>query len=569
MTERPRAAARGVETLFAGMRGRLLALVLAGAVPVIGIALNNALVEHRAALTEMGRSVVLLREAQVARQVVVLDNLEGLLRGLTADDRFLRQSPDACEAALRDMERLFPRSYTGFWVLEPDGRLRCASVAVARGRSFADQDYFAAVRARGDFAMGGFIAGPVTGARVLQAAAPLPGGAMVGAALRLDWLARRSDADEAPHVAWLFDADGRTLPLGESAEASLPTPDVLRALLAAPRDSTVSGTARGGDRMVWSAAPVAGGLRLAVGLPAEEVLNSAQSQLHRRLAELALFVLTCMLAIIAGAELTCSRPLRRLVRQVENWRPGKPLGGEPSAWDPWEVRALNATLCEASVAMEQNRASLAAALRQRELMIEELHHRVKNNLQIVASLINLQAGRAGEEVVRQEFVVARERVQALAALHRHMRVEGEAAVVPLAPLLLEMCGSFVRALRAEGGLAVEVSAAPLTLPAEQAASFTLFVSEALTNAVRHGFPHGRAGQITVQLSVAAGEATLGVSDDGVGASADIAKADGVGLSLMRGFAAHLEGNFEVTAGPSGTLVRLRFPVPEELAQAAQ
>ncbi len=148
-----------------------------------------------------------------------------------------------------------------------------------------------------------------------------------------------------------------------------------------------------------------------------------------------------------------------------------------------------------------------------------------------------------------------------------MEVRDGAVVVPLAPLLAEMCGPFVQALRADEGLAVRVEATDLVLPAEEAASFTLFVAEALTNAVRHAFPSGRAGRVTVRLSRATpcrGEAELEVSDDGVGVG-DAAGGSGesVGLSLMRGFAAHLGGSFEIAPNPGGvggTRAVLRFPV---------
>ncbi len=556
----------GGRGLVSGVRGRLLALVLVGAVPVVGIALANALAEHRAAFAEVTRAATLLREAGAARQVAALDTTEAVLRGLADDPRARPSDPEGCEAAMRDALRLFPQRFTGFWVVDAEGRLVCSTATASRGRSFADQDYFVAVRASGDFALGGFTVGPVTGLPVLQAGAPIrgEGGAIegvVGAALRLDWLSRPSRYEaKTPHSAWLLDGQGRPLPIAGADAGALPPPELLARL--AGGDTELDGRAAGGARTAWASASVSGPLRLLVAVDVEGAASRAQARLYRRLAELWLFVLACVLAILAGAELACSRPLRRLAREVQGWRPGRPLSPAPSVWDPWEVRALNAALSDAAAAIESNRGELGEALRKREVMLEEIHHRVKNNLQVVASLLSLQAGRVAEPAVRAELLVARERVQALAVLHRNMEVRDAAVVVPLAPLLAEMCGPFVQALRADDGLSVRVEAADLVLPAEQAASVTLFVSEALTNAVRHAFPAGGAGRVAVRLAREGCDAALEVADDGVGAGEQPGLGESVGLSLMRGFAAHLGGTFDIEPNPlgRGTRAVLRFPV---------
>ncbi len=562
--------ATGRRGLVSGVRGRLLALVLVGAVPVVGIALANALAEHRAAFDEVTRAATLLREAGAARQVAALDTTEALLRALAQDPRVSPADPVGCDVLLRDALRLFPQRFTGFWLLDGEGRAVCSTASgVLQGRSFADQDYFVAVRERGDFALGGFVLGPVTGIPVVQAGAPVRdarGGivAIVGAALRLDWLSRASRYEaDTPHSAWLLDGQARVLPVAGADSRALPPPELLAVIArAGGADVAVDGRAAGGARTAWASASIAGPLRLLVAVDVEEAASAARARLHRRLAELWLFVLACVLAIVAGAELACSRPLRRLASAVQGWRPGRPLSPRPSIWDPWEVRALNSALSDAARAIEANRAELAESLRKREVMLGEIHHRVKNNLQVVASLLNLQAGRLGDPRVRGELLVARERVQALAVLHRNMEVREEAVVVPLAPLLAEMCGPFVQALRADDGLVVSVEAAGLELPAEQAASFTLFVAEALTNAVRHAFPEGRPGRLAVRLGRDGGDAVLEVADDGVGvAEAAGGSGESVGLSLMRGFAAHLGGTFEIAPNAGGgTRAVLRFPV---------
>jgi two-component sensor histidine kinase len=550
-----------------GVRGRLLALMMVAAVPLAGITLGNAYRDHAQAVAGLGQRAASLQEMFAVQARAALDAQEALLRGLAASDWLARAVAD-CHAALAALSASQGERYTSIWVLDAEGVERCSSLGQMTGRSFADQGYFQTLRAGRPFARGGFAVGPVTSEAVLQAAAPiLRDGALagvVGGALRLEGLRQSIGADAAAQL-WAFDGQGGRLALGGTSDAALPPPEALAPLLAAVRPALL----RGGDGVLraWAASPPGDGMRWLLGLPAERALAEANRRFNWRLAEIGLFLGACVFVILAGTEVACARPMRLLAKAVTEWRPGRPFRPIESEWDPWEVRALNQAIEDAAATIETREQELSLAIRQRDAMLAEVHHRVKNNLQIVASLLNLQAGRIADPTIRAEFLLARERVQALATLHRHLYVQGDFAAVAIAPLLREMGAQIVAASANAEAVRLEIEAAALMLRTEHAVSVTLFVAEALTNALRHAFPLGRTGRISVRLEVAGDEALLEVTDDGVGMAADPRSAEGVGLSLMRGFAAHLEGELEVET-EAGTVVRLTFPLPDAASPPA-
>jgi two-component sensor histidine kinase len=259
-----------------------------------------------------------------------------------------------------------------------------------------------------------------------------------------------------------------------------------------------------------------------------------------------------------GAELSCSRPLRRLSARVRAWQPGSTFAAPRSQWDPEEVVALGDAVTGAAETISRREAELNGALHQRDLLLAEIHHRVKNNLQIVASLLNMHGERIEDATLRAEFETARGRVQALSTLHRHLYMQGDIAAVALVPLLHELAAQLVANPLAPAP-DVQIDADPVVLPSEQATSFALLVAEALANAVKHAFPSGKPGRIDVRLRQHPDDTVeLEIHDDGVGLPPDAQCTSGMGLTLIRGFAAHLGGDIEIKRD-GGTRLRVTFP----------
>ncbi|WP_211865086.1 sensor histidine kinase [Neoroseomonas terrae] len=554
--------------VLGGVRGRLLALVAAATIPIAAIAVNNAWSAFRAAGAAGLRDAVILREVAAARHGAAMEGLREILTNLARSRYLLALPADACDQHLRHLRELAPDRYSNFWLLDGEGRLLCSGLPARRGDYFAELDYVREIRQSKRFVLGQFTLGLVSGRAVLPAAAPVLDEAgqlqaIVGGSLFLDFFLRGGQAtpNGDQNDVWLLDADGSVLPLGSARAEALPPREDLPQMLAAQEMSLV-GTARGGTPYAWSMAVLDPGLRVLAGVSLAQAKQGAWLTFARRLLELSLFLAACLVAILIGVELGVSRPLRRLVARVREWAPGRIYEADPQAQGPYEVRELDQALVGAARALREREAALTHALHQRDLLMAEIHHRVKNNLQVVASLLNLQADRLRNPSAQAEFAVARDRVQALATLHRHLYLHQSFERISMRPFLDELSRQLGDALGAgpDSGVRIDIDTEDLEMGSDQAISLALLLTEAVSNAMRHGFPEGRAGRILISLHVEGDTAHLVVEDDGVGLDdAADGNSDGLGMRLIEGFAGHLGGEAEIT-GEQGTRIAVRFPL---------
>ena len=194
---------------------------------------------------------------------------------------------------------------------------------------------------------------------------------------------------------------------------------------------------------------------------------------------------------------------------------------------PREVRELATALAGATAAVAWREQRLRAAGDQQELLIQEIHHRVKNNLQIVASLLNLQANRIRQPSARAEFQSARDRVRALATLHRHLYTQSELHAINMKSFLEELCGQLFQAMGEQRGrrITLDIAAPALRLSSDQAVPLALIVTEAVSNALKYAFPDGRSGHVSVRLTAGTDIAELVIEDDGVGIPAGVVETE--------------------------------------------
>lgn len=207
-------------------------------------------------------------------------------------------------------------------------------------------------------------------------------------------------------------------------------------------------------------------------------------------------------------------------------------------------------ITERKQAEEQIRASLA----EKEVLLREVHHRVKNNLQIISSLVSLQADSLTDERMQAVFSDVRDRVRAMALVHEQLYQTGNLAQLNFA----EYAASLLEYLwRSHGALAEKVQLhcliAPIVLPIETAVPCGLILNELAGNALKHGFPNGRSGAVTVALErdPASAMACLRVSDNGVGlpVGRDWRQSGSLGLRLVQILAGQLRGTLETGTGP--------------------
>jgi two-component sensor histidine kinase len=235
--------------------------------------------------------------------------------------------------------------------------------------------------------------------------------------------------------------------------------------------------------------------------------------------------------------------------------------------NPSQLAALNRSLeaevkerRQAEAALVEREAQLEVALAHREVLLREVHHRVKNNLQMVSSLMRLQARYLTDPVLLETFNAATQRLQSIALMHSvldpgHGVVRVDCARY-LGQLVTHLAQVYAVATRA---VTLRVEAAGVSLSPEAALPCGLIVHELVSNALRHAFPGGAAGAVEVTLARAGDGLTLTVRDTGIGlpTAVSVASADSLGFRLVRALAGQIEGSLEVTVD-GGTLVRLTF-----------
>lgn len=556
---------------LAGIRGRMTALLMAAGVPVLVIAATNAMQGREATFEEASRRLATQRELVLVQAAAKVDGMSAMLQSLSRIDLPGRGDSESCANELRRVLDLYPGRYANLWISDGQHDRICSAVPEA-STAMPPRDRINAALSSGLPAFGDII--PADGdqhARLPFALAlSRPSGqprVLVGGTLLLSSFLRPGLYPVPGQFSWLVDGQGEVVPL-QGGEVNLAPRDlsVLR-----PADSVVQATARNGAEMSYAIAPFGPGLRIVVGQAYEPVRATAWSTLLQRLAELSAFLLACLVAIVVGADLGLVRPLHSLTERVKRWRPGMVFEKAPNGIEPREVIELEQAFDEATRALAAREADLVDALDQRDALMAEIHHRVKNNLQIVSSLLNLQANRIRDPKVQAEFRAARDRVRAIATLHRYLYVQQSFEAIALRPFLEELA---TQQFSSQGEVAGErlrlriEAEGDLRISTDQAVTVALFVTEAVSNAVTHAFPGEATGTITVRVTQEGPDVILDVQDDGIGLPGSEAapRGLGLGLQLLDGFARQLGGRLLREDGP-GTCWRVRFPLRERAAPA--
>lgn len=272
-----------------------------------------------------------------------------------------------------------------------------------------------------------------------------------------------------------------------------------------------------------------------------------------------LIVVAAALGVViatVGLDYAVAAPLRRLGSGIDTWRAGGGFDAHRTARLPREYRRLALSFKRSTLALSRRESELRRAVQQQELAMQEIHHRVKNNLQVVASLLNLQASRIRLPEAKAEFQSARDRVRALATVHRHLYAHGEVHKINMRIFLTELCGPLFQAMGELEGerIKLEIDAPELQMSSDQAVPLSLIVTEAVTNAIKYAYPAGRFGTISLRLTVEGEEVVLDIHDDGIGIPAgrvetEAGTRDGIGIRLINGFARQLGGTLIVQEGP--------------------
>ncbi len=217
---------------------------------------------------------------------------------------------------------------------------------------------------------------------------------------------------------------------------------------------------------------------------------------------------------------------------------------------------------EAERQARDSHARLELLASQQALLLREMNHRIANSLQLITSLLGIQARKSGDATVREALLQASERVEAVAKVHGRLYNSADVTAVQMDDYLGGLLGEMERAAIETGGRRIVLDVAPARLPTDKAVSLGLLVSELVTNALKYAYPDGPAGPVRVRFgpSPDAPGWILRVEDDGVGFSEDAGpRGTGLGTMIIGAMARNMDATVDRVTGPAGTRVAIRIP----------
>lgn len=217
-------------------------------------------------------------------------------------------------------------------------------------------------------------------------------------------------------------------------------------------------------------------------------------------------------------------------------------------------------LKEAERSLERTVESLRSALAEKAVLFQEVHHRVKNNLQIVASLLAMKARMKKDKVSIEDLKDCQQRVLSMAMIHEQLYSQKEVHQIDFAAYIREVVPALVAAYDRQNAITLRLELEPVVLSIDQSIPCGLILNELVTNAIKHAYPQG-AGEIVVRLSVDEKYATIKVEDRGGGISEEQRKQSSqtLGMQLIDSLTRQLKGSVEFSS-PPGLTIKIEFPV---------
>jgi two-component sensor histidine kinase len=551
------------------LRNGLVLIVVAALLPIGTLSVFQALSTLEHSRTLIGNQLVTSALATTARErdpIIVSKQLLMTLSKLKA----VRDAGAGCDEALKTGLGTIP-AFLNLARSDAQGRVQCSVLPFEPGLSFANTPWWQRGIKSREFTISGPTIGQISRKRVLIGMQPITAddGRNIGAVtVAIDglWLERSLAQSQRATGATTAILDGSGTAVLKSADVPLPHFDVK-----AGNAEVAEAKARDGVAWMYAVAPLYDDeLYVAYAKPTDQLMATSVKQVRISLLLPMVALLIASLAIWFGTNRLVLRWLESLRVLTAQFAQGNYAGDhEQYAKAPREIGLLSTDLHSMANDIEARGKDLQAALDIKTALTHDIHHRVKNNLQIVSSLLNLQAAKIQDPAARDALGQTRARIGALAQIHRLLYEEShdsDHGNVNIASLLNALCVQLRALHRGQSDVQLACDVASHIVPINNAVPLTLLAVEAITNAYRHGFAPGKKGSIAVHFVVVEDQANLSVVDDGGGFDKAHA-AESMGRQLMDAFAQQLEGSLDIQTSPSGTSVILNYPLHPATAVA--
>ncbi len=563
----------------AGLRPRLVLIVGIAMLAPGALAVLQAINSFNNSMRILEQSLAQAAQLSASEEVGMIAASREILTSLAQHPDVQAGSGGACRRAL---ERAIGglSQYEGAAVVNLDGMMTCTSAPMRDAVRVDDRSWFIEIKNGSAFTVSDLLVSRWLGRWGIVTAVPLldsEGGVAGAVALfvSLDWLTTRYK-DAAPgddSALALLDSKGEVLTTDPSAtlQSRLPSREIITSHIAKPSEGKARAfraRAIDGTWRLYAISPLLEGrIFVILGTPVLTAVGPLALQVAWGVLTPFLMWALAIAVVWFGIEHLVVRWITYLERITSAYASGRHgVRPERVSAAPAEIRSLGETFSRMADLISSRETELRESLHQKEILVREIHHRVKNNLQLVMSLLNLHARRIRDPRAEEAFAEARSRINALATLHRRLYESESLQEIDLHWFLEDLCAELRRGGLSRGrNVELIVESPSEVIGPELAVPLGLLVTEAITNAYKHAFVDRAHGQIVVQVERQSPEQLLlRIRDNGSGFDPENLSTDstGLGRSLIEAFVRQLHGELEIRS-EAGTIVEVRFPAPAQ------
>ena len=550
------------------LRVRLLFALTIALLPIAAVIVLQGMERARLDTENIRDRLIQSARTSATEEQNILASAEQLLRALSHVSD-VRDDTKKCSTILAEALRGVTY-FLNIARISADGVVVCAAIPQAVGISAATNPLFLAAKSSGDkLTVGNLQQSPVVHRPVIGAMIPIYDNigrftGTVSVALDVHWMDYMMHSNDVPKdaVIAVFDRSGAIVSSNNAGVAKALFTPALKSDV--HEGEWLTGKDASGNDWSYAISALVGNSAY-VGFAMQDKTLFGQTYLHMGIDFLLPFAMIgiAWIAIWIATERQVTQWILYLRRIATAYRSGhysiRPqLNGAPS-----EFNLLADAMSDMAGAIQDRDKRLRDAVVMKSTLIKEIHHRVKNNLQIVMSLLSLQANRVVEPSAREALMQAQTRINALALVHRILNDIEDQTTVDVKRLLEELSQQVTEGMGDARSLRIVADVTPREVPGSAAVPIALFTVEALTNIFKHAYPDNKSGTIRVSLHPAGpGMLKLAIADDGIGFSPD-ESGRSIGSRLLENFGRQLGGKSSVHSNVEhGTTVELIFPEPE-------
>ena len=547
------------------LRRRLQAIITLALLPVVLVSLFQGVARAKLDITNVRTQLLQSARTVAAGDQNLLAAAEQVLRAVGSLSE-VRGMNGNCDGVLADT-LIGVRYFSNLSRIDADGRVACSAMALAHGLSVKEYAVFKEAQKSEGMVVSNELINRVTGQPVIGGMLALrkPDGSFDGTvAISLDvhWIEYMMRAANLPKgaVVAVYDRSGNVIATNSK---DVGTAIAKAAISAGPNSDYSTALDSRGDMWRFGNASLMGNsIFVAFAMGESRLFGATYLHVGLDFALPILMIGFAWFAIWLATDRQVTQWISYLRRIAAAYRSGHYTIRPDLAEAPVEFKLLGDAMSEMAEGIQDRDRRLREAVEVKTTLIKEIHHRVKNNLQIVMSLLSIQANQVKDLVARDALLQAQTRINALALVHRILNELEDQSTLDISQLLEELCHQIAGGMGKEN-VRVEVDVPHRVVAGSVAVALALFTVEAITNIFKHAFPDDREGVIRVVMEPAGGgQLKLAIADNGLGFAMD-ATGKSVGSRLIKTFGLQLGGSSSVRSEPGqGTVVELTFPDPD-------